>query len=73
MTKGGDDAEDSGGTKAGVIQSRRRLFNLVVLQVLVGVPRGIQLSFDCVRLPRLMREIGKMRKQLVVGSFLQLI
>ena len=73
MTKGGDDAEDGGGTKAGGIQSRRRLLNLVVLQFLVGVPRGIQLSFDCVRLPRLMLEIGKMTRQLVVGLFLQLI
>ena len=73
MTKGCDDAEDGGGTKAGGIQSRRRLLNLVVLQLLVGVPHGIRLSFDCVRLPWLMREIEKMRRQLVVGLFLQLI
>ena len=73
MTKGGDDSEDGGGTKAGGIQSRRRLLNLVVLQLLVGVPRGIRLSFDCVRLPRLLREIGKMMGQLVVDPFLQLI
>ena len=72
MTKGGGDAEYSEGTKAGGIQIRRRLLNLVVLQLLVGVPRGIRLSFDCVRPPRLMREIGKMRRQLVVGLFLQL-
>ena len=73
MTKGGDDAEDGGDTKAGGIQSRRRLLNLVVLQLLVGVTLGIRLSFDCVWLPWLMCEIGKMRRQLVVGPFLQLI
>ena len=73
MTKGGVDAEDGGGTNAGGIHSRRRLLNLVVLQLLIGFPRGIQLYFDCVWLPRLMREIGKMRRQLVVGPFLQLI
>ena len=73
MTKGGDDAEDGGGTKAGGIQSRRRLLNLVVLQLLVGFSYGIRLSFDCVWLPWLLREIGKIRGQLVVGLFLQLI
>ena len=73
MTKGGDDAEDGGGIKAGGIQSRRRLLNLVVLQFLVGVSRGIQLSIDCVRLSWLLREIGKMRGQLVVGPLLKLI
>ena len=73
MTKGGEDAEDGGGTKAGGIQSRRRLLNLVVLKLLVGVPREIRLSFDCVWLPWLLREIGKIRGQLVVGLFLQLI
>ena len=45
MTKGGGDAEDGGGTKVGEGQSRRRLLNLVALQLLVGVPHGIQLSF----------------------------
>ena len=73
MTKGGGDAEDGGGTKAGGIQSRRRLLNLVALQLLAGVPREIQLSFYCVRPPRLMHGIGKMRGQLVVGTFLQFI
>ena len=73
MTKGGGYVEDSGCTKAGGIRSRRRLLNLVVLQLLVGVTLGIRLSFDCVWLPQLMREIGKMRRQLVVGPFLQLI
>ena len=73
MTKGGDDAEDDGGTNAGGIQIHRRLLNLVVLQLLVGVPRGIRLSFDCVRLPWLLREIVNIRGQLVVGPFLQLI
>ena len=73
MTKGGGDAEDGGGTKAGRIQSSRRLLNLVVLQLLAVVLCGIRLSFDCVRPPRLMREIGKMRRQLVAGPFLQLI
>ena len=70
MTKGDGDAEDGGGTKAGGIQSRRRLLNLVALQLLAGVPREIQLSFYCVRPPRLMRGIGKMRGKLLVGTFL---
>ena len=73
MTKGGDDAEDGGGTKGGRIQRLRRLLNLVGLQLLVGFPRGLRLSFDCVWLPWLLREIGKIRGQLVVGLFLQLI
>ena len=73
MTKGGGDAEDSGGTKADGIQSRRRLLNLVVLQLLAGVTRGIQLYFYFVWPPRLIRGIGKMRGQLVVGTFLKLI
>ena len=72
VTKGGDDAEDGGGTKAGGIQNRRRLLNLVVLKF-IGVPRGNQLSFDCVWLPWLLCKIGKMRVQLVEGTFLQLI
>ena len=45
VTKGGGDAEDGGGTKAGRIQSHRRLLNFVVLQLLSGFPRDIQLSF----------------------------
>ena len=45
VTKGGGDAEDGEGTKAGGIQNRRRLLNLVALQLLAGVPHGIQLSF----------------------------
>ena len=73
VTKGSGDAEDGGGTKAGVIQIRRRLLNLVALQLLAGFPRGIQLSFYCVRPPWLMHGIGKMRGQLVVGTFMQLI
>ena len=73
MTKGGGDAEDGGGTKAGGIQSRRRLLNLVALQLISGVPRVIYLSFYCVQPPWLIHGIGKMREPLVVGTFLQLI
>ena len=73
MTKGSGDAEDGGGTKAGGIQSCRRLLNLVALQLLAGSPRGIQLYFYYVRPPRLIRGTGKMRGQFVVGTFLQLI
>ena len=47
--------------------------NLVALQFLGGVPCGIQLSFNCVWPPQLMRGIVKMRVQLVVGTFMQLI
>ena len=42
VTKGGGDAEDSGVTKAGGIMSRKRLLNLVALQLLAGVPCGIK-------------------------------
>ena len=73
VTEGRGDAEDGGGTKAGGIQSLRRLLNLVALKLLAGFPRGIQLSFYCVRPPRLMCGIGKMRGQLVVGTFLKFI
>ena len=72
-SEGGGDAEYGGGTKAGVIQSRRRLLNLVALQLLAGFPREIQLSFYCVQPPWLMHGIGNMRGQLVVDTFLQLI
>ena len=73
LIKGGDDEEDDGGTKAGGIHSSKRLLNLVVLQLLVGILGRIRLSFDCVWLPRLLHAIVKMRRQLVVGPFLQLI
>ena len=73
VTKGSGDSEDRGSTKAGGFQSRRRLLNMVALQFLAGVPRDIQLSLYCVRPPRLMHVIGKIRGQLVVDTFLQLI
>ena len=73
VTKGSGDEEDGVVTKAGEIQSRRRLLNLVALQFLAGFPRETQLSFYCVRPPWLMHGIGKMRVKLVVGTFLQLI
>ena len=72
VTKGGGDAEDGGGTKAGVIQSRMRLLSLVALQLISGVPCGIQLSFYCVCPLWLMHGIGKMRGPLVVGTFLEI-
>ena len=72
MTKGGGDAEDGGSIKAGGIHIRRRLLNLVALQLLAGFPSGIQLSVYCVRPPWLMHGIGKMRGPLVVGTFLEI-